>query len=98
MFQVGKKVICVKTHSQGAVKKGQVFELLGIKKSNCKCGDLVLDVGLKSICYTQRCLTCNEVWTAPDIWWIGEDKFAPYDDSLSEITVDELLYNLTEQK
>lgn len=98
MFEVGKKVICIKNHSQGVVKKGQVFELLGIKKGHCKCASVVVDVGIiddedYGNATRLRCAKCRVVYhnDKSNIWWLSADLFAPYDDSLSDLTVEDIL-------
>ncbi len=97
MFEVGKKVICVKSHSNGKVKKGQVFELHGIRKSVCNCkGECMLDIGMRGDYGTISCNACGvRVYERHSIFWFSSTLFAPYDDSLSETTVEELLYQLT---
>lgn len=99
MFEVGKKVICIKTHTQGVVKAGQVFDLMGIRKSDCKCSSIQLDIGLKNPYQVgQRVLCqCGIVCIETRIYWLGSTLFAPYDDSLSSITADELIESLEYQ-
>jgi len=92
-FEVGKKVICIKDHSQGAVKKGQVFELLAMSRAKCKC-TLRLDVGISipsNMKQLSRCYECN--WREPNhgVWWLDACIFAPYDTTTSEHTIESLL-------
>lgn len=96
MFEVGKKVICIKEHSSGVIKKGDLFELLGMKKHKCKCGVLVLDVGIETTSPFERCSDCGDIRLAlnENEHWFRAKLFAPYDDSLSEITVEELIGEL----
>lgn len=89
-FEVGKKVICVKAHSQGVVKRGQVFELLGIKKGYCICNNYVLDVGILNKWVFGGCRKC-EIIEPCSIHWLSSVLFAPYDDSLSSLTVEMIL-------
>jgi len=101
MFEVGKKVICIKNHSQGIVKKGEVYELISIRKSKCKCKYIDLDIGFAIPEHKnntiQGCRTCGEMYIKTDgTHWFCSSLFAPYDDSLSETTVEELLNELVE--
>lgn len=90
MFEVGKKVIAIKDHSHGYFRKGDVFELLCIKQF-CKCA-IALDVGLKTkdTGTNTYCPRCGYEDSTGVLWCI-QTYFAPYDDSLSSITVEELL-------
>ena len=103
-FEVGKKVICIRSHRDGVVKRGEIYELLAIKKYGCKiCNTLVVDVGFKddsveigkqAVCFHHGYAGGKLI--ADGIWWLSTCLFAPYDDSLSETTVDELLETISE--
>jgi hypothetical protein len=99
MFEVGKKVICIKNHSQGVVKKGDVRELLGIRKALCKCGGLDLDIGIATHnVANNNCIVCNmQSLDIGGIYWFDSRIFAPYDDTLSTLTADELIESLSLQ-
>jgi len=90
-FEVGKKVIAIKNHVEGIYKRGNVFELKGIKKSPCGCTHIDLDVGLKTNVDYLQCSKCKYLEKSTGIHWCGETHFAPYDDSLSELTVEDIL-------
>lgn len=97
-FEVGKMVICIKTHSNASVNRGQMFELFGIKKAECKCGHLMLDVGvihpIKADLYASRCVVCggdSSCKKHDNTLWLHHSIFAPWDTTLSETTVEQLL-------
>ena len=96
-FEVGKKVICVKSAKNNlgmGVEKGKVYPLNAIRKDCCS-NNLMFDVG---ITYSEKnaiCANCKKLFY-DGILWAEASLFAPYDDSLSETTVEELLYQLTE--
>ena len=47
-YTIGDEIVCVRTHSQGVVKEGQIFTCLGLKQDPCKkCGGYIVDVGVK---------------------------------------------------
>jgi len=93
MFEVGKKVICIKSHPYGIVKRGQIFELFGIRDSLCKCGNIQLDVGIRE--YEISIATCSncgaDTVADSEIWWINNSRFAPFDNEMSDTTVEELI-------
>jgi len=95
MFEVGKKVICIKDHSQGVVKKGQIFELHAIKKGVCGCGLIVFDIGKQNYCDHYVCGSCNkdQLPNKDGIYWLGSILFAPYDDSLSTLTDHDIIHS-----
>lgn len=96
-FEVGKKVICIKDHSMGVVKRGDIFELHSIRKSPCGCGAIELDVNIPTPSYAKSviCTRCStKTLGTPTTWWVRSDRFAPYDDSLSELTSDKLIEQL----
>lgn len=96
-FEVGKKVIAIKDHCQGAFKRGEIFELLGISKNPCKCKAIVLDIGIKSSTNTGLCIKCFDEYPTGANWLFYITNFAPYDDSLSSISIEELIYSLEKQ-
>lgn len=86
-FEVGKKVICIKTHSGNKFKKGEVYTLLA-KKKGCKDIKLVLDIGIEAV--RTRCPNCGKVLGEGSLW-ADSASFLPYDDSLSEFTSENIL-------
>mgnify|MGYP000904673755 CR=1 FL=1 len=94
-FEVGKKVIAVANHSQGNYKRGQVFPLNGIKKG-CSHYTVLLDVGL--VVHGNNafsgCPICLSDFSK-NIHYVDSRNFAPYDDSLSELTAEDILNEQT---
>lgn len=93
MFEVGKKVIAIKDSLCGRIKKWHTYPLHGIRQCGCKCGGMQLNVGLIG-CPSGAaayCIDCNTAYISDGIHWKDSELFAPYDDSLSSITVEELL-------
>lgn len=99
MFEVGKKVIAIRDHSEKDFKKGDIFDLIGIKKSPCGCGNILLNINYKNSYYLfLHCLKCGNRFSITDEYlWFESSSFAPYDDSLSEHTVDSLLEEIETQ-
>lgn len=99
MFEVGKKVICIKSHSRcdvNGVRKGKVFEVIQVRKSVCLCPDPEIDINIKAPAgwindtYCSRCMTCHP---SPDcVWWFGARIFAPLtDETIGDKTIEELM-------
>lgn len=65
-FEIGKLILCVKTHSQGLVIKDKIYTLTGIKEPVCKCTGILLSVGLfQGGTYCGKCqknVSDNECW------------------------------------
>ena len=99
MFEIGKRVICIKgfldPFSGNRVKLGQEFLLLGIKKASCGCHDIDLDVGLKAQKnWDMFCEFCGCGYPHPldEIQWVSSIYFAPINDlELSDISLEDLL-------
>lgn len=98
-FEVGGKVICVKTHQNGVVRKGEVYVLLAISKSPCGCKHKLFDIGKRAKDETGsglwhiECDVCYKKSTSStcDVHWLSSLRLLPYDDSLSELTAEDIL-------
>lgn len=98
MISVGHDAVVVKNHSQGAVKIGEVYEILAIKKKGCACNLVIVDIG-KSGCLehrqyvgtfvNMRCMGCGTLQyiNYDGIWWFDIKLFAPIESiDISELT------------
>lgn len=92
-FEVGKKVIAIINFPNAGFKKGDVFPLLCIKLSQCGC--ILFDIGKVSTCGQSKCGEHRISFENNGVRWIGSTAFAPYDDSLSELTVEKILNSET---
>jgi len=81
-WYVGQPIVCIQTHSQGVVKKGEEYTIKSIKQ--CECGGIALDVGIISRYEYCRC-ECGYREITP-LWWLSEEIFAPLDVDISELT------------
>jgi len=93
MYEIGQQILCVKSHSTGAVKEGKTYLLNDFKK-NCQ-GNLVFDVGVIAdpVCTDgsiiqigeiYRCGLCEGLHKFDGIWWINASLFRPIDDLYNE--------------
>ena len=107
-LEVGKLAVCVKSHSQGVVKKGEVNEILGIKKIRCGC--IHINIGIKCVhksgieshpvCaihgdkLNDNALPYTEITDGN--WWLSSILFAPID-SLTHEEVDAILDKILQE-
>ena len=96
-FHIGQDVVCIKTHSKGIVKEGDVFTVKGLRESTCKCNDIEIHVGIYDTLgynsYRNSCMICG--WqgelTTSNVWWFSNILFAPLD-TLTDISeIEEIL-------
>ena len=78
MWYIGQDIVCIKTHSQGVVKEGQVYTIRGIKQGCCK---VEIDVGVPVYGDKySRCRSCGKVEKSNGVHWIYETLFKPLDE------------------
>lgn len=83
-FYIGGKVKCINAnkiiHSHPIVspplKNNAMYPVLGL--SLCECGQLKIDIGLKSIINTTEC-TCGKTENC-STWWCASERFVPVED------------------
>jgi len=95
VFHVGGKVVALADQRQGFFKKGDIFTVLGIVKSICKCKVPCLDIGLKKDFHADNmCTACGEtkVNRMSSIMYFHAAFFAPLEeDEISDTSVEEFL-------
>jgi hypothetical protein len=89
MFELGQKIVCVKNHSQGAVKEGEIYTVKDLMLC-AKCKSLAIDVGIKAAYGKSICGSCNVVVKIDRIHWINHILFRPLDDLYNEELNEEL--------
>jgi len=74
------ELLCIQTHSQGAVVAGQVYPLIKQgKPCGCDCVDVGISSRLSPDWYPHpnaRCSLCDKVFPDDEIWWFGSVLFA----------------------
>ena len=93
-WHIGQEVVCIKTHSQGIVKKGDIYTIESLRKPECGCYIVLIDVGIIQPNKAQlHCAICNYVSKVVDnensIWWISSRLFAPLE--YNQKAIEELL-------
>lgn len=81
MFYIGQDVVCIKTHSMGIVKEGDVYNIKELRKGCC---DVQIHVGLLTDTKYTRCF-CGKLELGNGIIWFSESLFKPLDE-LSDIS------------
>ena len=96
MWIVGKKIMAIKNHSQGAFKEGDVFVLKGVYENVCKCPLLKLDIGKRTNKFISKCPICQDkiLLETHNKWLFNENLFKPLDESFAE----EVLKNIKEEE
>lgn len=88
-FYIGQRVVCIETHSWGAVIKDQIYIIKGVKTS-CEHHPWIVDVGIKADTWTCGCGTCGKP-EITDIWWICATRFAPIQEKFEPITFSKIM-------
>ncbi len=90
MFEVGKKVVCIQTHSMGKVIKDKLYPVKEIRISPCQCKSVELDVGInhESKGSFYYCPTCSCVISEGDTWWFNSVLFRPLDYSFANEAIE----------
>lgn len=94
-FYIGQKVVCVKSHSQGVIKKGQEFTVTGVFEPDCNCDNWTITIGLKTIIPFHQCSFCgyirkNESSESSEFRF-GYTMFAPVQEDFKSISFTKVL-------
>ena len=105
MYEIGQKVVCVKTHPKGVVKEGETYKIESINFFQC-CKALVVAVGIKQkpeywsknrvpkIGDYVNCMCCISFQYDGHVW-LAASRFRPLDDMYNE-EIEELTEVLSE--
>jgi hypothetical protein len=88
MWYIGQEIVCIKTHPLKIVKRGQIYIIKGLKKSDCSCNKIIIDVGFKAKFKSTYCLLCLQDSSHDSIYWLCETRFAPLEynsDAIEEL-------------
>ena len=102
MWKIGKKIIAIKSHSQGVFKENDIFVLKGIYNNICKCPILKLDIGLKTDKFIGLCPIClgknmNEEHFR-GIWLFNETSFRPLEEDFAERVLENVKENIKKEE
>jgi len=87
-WYIGQPIVAIANHSQGMFKKGDEFVINALRKKDCGCKDLFIDIGHREgYIGNVRCHLCNRIAeSGTNINWYTEICFAPLDTDISELT------------
>lgn len=92
-WYIGQEIVCIKTHPEGVVKRGQTFTIRGLRSSTCNCKGVEIDVGVvgSNIYRGLICTVCGFSYDGPPFstWWFSETRFSPLE--YNQEAIDELL-------
>lgn len=76
-MEVGQQFICVKSHSGGLVLKHNIYTILALKPSFCRCKITLIDVGIRTneSAKRQRCNRCATRSEKSNTIWFGTELF-----------------------
>lgn len=91
-WYIGQEIVAIKDHSQGMFKKNDVFVINNLRTSYCKCGHILIDIGIFAIVSpTNYCTTCDTLSnTTSKIYWFNEVCFAPLDSFVNHEELNEI--------
>lgn len=88
-WYIGQEIVCIKTHSQGVIKRGQAFTIKAVRESQCSCDYIEIDIGIRYFSFGM-CVKCGYTASNPEPeWWFSERNFAPLE--YNQQAIDELL-------
>jgi hypothetical protein len=90
-YTIGDDIVAIKSHSQNAYKKGDVFTCIGLKQSPCKCKMFTVDINIKSTYEEMLCLHCNHTYKSNNNWWFNAHLFRKLDNIVQINEVHEIL-------
>ena len=92
-WYIGQDIVCIKTHSKGVVKEGNVYTIKSLQSSTCNCQKVYIDVGNTHKYNNMQCGVCDTIFISNCIYWHSETLFAPLD-TLTDISEIEEILNL----
>jgi len=97
-WHLGMEIVCVKTHSEGRVRKGKVYTIKALKQVCC---GIIIDVGIRDFSgateYGWICLCGRKGRQGNDTTiWIHESLFQPLE--YNQEAIEELLEQKLQDK
>jgi len=93
-WYIGMDIVCIKTHSEGVVKEGEVFTIKALRKPCCNVQiDIGKDLNYTGGTFSTSCAVCKKITNngTDATAWISHRLFAPLD-TLTDISeIEEIL-------
>jgi hypothetical protein len=97
-WHIGQEIVCIKTQSQGLVKRGRIYTIMGLQKPLCKCKGVDINVGIPTPHLFGMCSDCNTRWrNNTGFCWFDESLFAPLEynqEAINELLEEPVLISL----
>jgi len=98
-YDVNSKVIAIRNHPEMAYKVGDVFDVYCAVKSMCHCVPPLIHIGLPNNYRYWLCDVCHcSGKLDDDIFWATSADFALYDNSLSSLTLEDIMQEIESLK
>lgn len=100
MFKPGQEVVCINDKlksEKSPLVYGRVYTIIDCKKETCKCGEIVVNIGIidrgMTNYYTHiRCRYCDVLMPITNnFWWFLAKRFVPKEDWQQAETMVEVL-------
>jgi hypothetical protein len=96
MIEIGKKVVCIKQHSQDLITEGEIYTVMDISELPCECKITVVNVGVAVSGHNRlRCSKCNaSIINKTGFVWFNIKLFRPIDYAYADKVLEELFENV----
>ena len=80
-WYIGQRIVAIKSHSP-YYKIGDEFTIKGLRSPFCKCGYIMVNVGIPNIIghITTTCGACHKTEPTENILFFPETNFSPLDE------------------
>lgn len=87
-YTIGDEIVAIQNHSTNQFKIGDVFICKQLKFSDCKCQDIIVDIGHRMENSQNICLECNYLFGQNNTIFYKASRFVKLDSlhDISEIT------------
>lgn len=93
-WHIGMDIVCIKTHSKGLIKEGDIFTIESLRQGCCS---IQIDIGIndtdEACNYTTICTDCGGIINngSSSTLWFHECLFAPLDSLVNISEIEEIL-------
>lgn len=97
MFEVGKDALCIQSGSTGSVtiEKNKTYIVYGIRVCRV-CNVIMLDIGFSVMADGLKCQCGDFIGGKGSTAWVNSKYFVPIDNTLSSLTLEQLLNETVE--
>ena len=89
-WYIGQEIVAIRTHNDNLYKRGQDFIIKGLSLTTCRCNYVLIDVGIpydyEKFAGCMKCDKCGCTCNVNGFYLFHENRFAPLDQDISELT------------